>query len=674
MASETELQENQVLLSLIRRRYEEGIGAAEENRRLHSQDLRFCFDSETNAQWDPEVLALRQGRPSYTFNRVLQPVNMVLGDQRQTRPAVKVRPSSDGATQEVADIFGGLFRSIEEASRAEAIYDEQFKQAVGGGFGELRILPEFLPGSFDQVLRIKNIPNPLTVVRDPECTDPCGADAMWCMVGDRISREKYKTLYPVGDESTFDMSRDSQGWFTDKEVRVVEYFERVSKEKTIALLDDGRVIDWDTAARKVDEHLKATNPEGEFPRMVKTRKVLQWKVMWVKVDGSTVLEGPIEYDWLRIPVIRIPGRYINIEGKQKLQSLIRHSKDSQRAYNFRVSDTIERSGLTSKAPYMVTPKMIVGLEGMWANANSVPRPYLLYNVDKDAPEIKPTREPPIDMPAGSMALAQQDAENIQATTGAFNPSLGNANDMNRVSGVALVQHTSRGDLASHEFIDNYGKALQLLAECAIDMIPTVYDTERVERIVHPDGSDENVTVNQQGPAGDIINSLKNGKYDSTVTIGPSYQTARQETLQTLLDAAKVVPQINQVGGDLLVSKIDDPIASELAKRLRKPLIAQGIIDPTPEEKKNMAPPPPPDPMHVAEVKRAQALADKDSADAVIAQRKAGSSEFDQAERIADLVNMHLKNILAAQQAHAGTPAGMAAAVKADAQAEATTVS
>jgi Phage P22-like portal protein len=303
---------------------------------------------------------------------------------------------------------------------------------------------------------------------------------------------------------------------------------------------------------------------------------------------------------------------------------------------------------------------------MWATANTAPRPYLIYNIDKDAPEVKPSREAPIDMPAGSLALAQQDAENIQATTGAFNPALGNANDMNRVSGTALVQHTSRGDLASHEFIDNYGKALQLLAECGVDMIPTIMDTERIERIVHPDGSDENVPINKVLENGDILNELKKGRYDTTVTIGPSYQTARQEALSTLISAADTLPQIRDVAPDLIASRIDDPIAVELVKRLRKPLIAQGIVQPTEQEKKTMGPPPPPDPMHVAEVQRAQALASEDTAKALIAHNKANSSNLEQAKLIADIVSQHLENILNAQKAHAGNPDVITAQVEADA--------
>src|ERR1700690_24730 len=176
-------------------KYEKGAAADSENRRLHTEDLTFLYDTENFGQWDPFVISLRQGRPSYTFNRCLQPVNMILGDQRQTAPAIKVRPIKDGS-QAVADIFGGLWRSIEQDSRAEEIYGEAYKHSVGGGFGEMMLMPEWeADNSFDQVLRLHWIPNPLTVVRDPESTDPCGADAQWAMEGGRISTEKFEAEY-----------------------------------------------------------------------------------------------------------------------------------------------------------------------------------------------------------------------------------------------------------------------------------------------------------------------------------------------------------------------------------------------------------------------------------------------------------------------------------------------
>jgi Phage P22-like portal protein len=647
-------------LGTMRDRYQRGAAANEENRRLHTEDLCFAFDAEQFGQWDPMVISQRQGRPSYTFNRVLSAINMVLGDQRQTRPAIKVRPSSENASQATAEKIGGLWRSIEQDSRAEAIYDECYKHSVAGGFGELRILPEWKsPESFDQCLRIKNIPNPLTVIRDPESTDPCGADAKWAMVGDKISNEAYDAEFPefAGKRSTFMMSRDSLGWYNVDQTRVVEYFERVPFDKEIALLSDGRVVDWTDKEKAVEKHLSKTGRDGSYAKVVRTRKVRTHKIRYTKCDGANILEGPTLYDWKRIPVVRMPGRYINIEGKMKLQSLIRHSKDSQRAYNFQSSDAIERSALVPKARYFVTPKMILGFEDLWNSSNTSPRIYMPFNVDKDAPNNgAPFREQPIDVPAGAIAMAQKAAQDIQATTGFFDPALGNADDMNRVSGKALVTHTRRSDLGSHEFIDNYGKALQLLAEIGIDMMRSVYDTERTERVLHADGTDEQVTFNGE----DGEHDLTSGSYGCTVTIGPAYQTERQETLATLIDAAQTIPAIAQVAPDLIAKAIDSPDSEELNKRLRMALIRQGVIQPTDKEKEEMGPPPQPNPVQQAEAMRSVALAHKDAADAFIAQNKAAGADVAHRRLIAETVREELNNILKAQQIGAQHPETFAA--------------
>jgi Phage P22-like portal protein len=649
-------EEERKLLARIRANYEKGVGANEENRRMFSEDLRFAFDSEGMGQWAPEALALRKGRPSYTFNRVIGPINHIIADQRQSRPDSKFRPASQGATQATADVYDGLWRCMWRDSRADATVDQQFKYAVAGGFGEWRLIPEYENDhSFDQVLRLRNVPNPLTVIRDPECYDPCGADAMWALVADRLSKDKYKELYPQGPESSFVMSRDSFGWFTDDEVRVAEYWERIAYKKRIGLLDNDKVVEL---TPQMLDALEQTKGKPGAAQLLNEREVVAWKVRWCKVDGSRVLEGPIDYDWQRIPLIRVPGRYINIEGRQKFQSAIRHSKDAQRSYNFRRSDMIERSSLIPKAPYLVTAKMIQGFTDIWSNANVSARPYLPYNVDKDAPDMKPTREAPIDLPAGALALAQQDSEDIQATTGFFDPALGNAEDMNRVSGKALIQHTRRSDLGSYEFIDGFGKALQLTAEMFADMVPTVYDSKRIATIVGKDDAERLVELNGDG---DLAHDLTAGRYDVTVTLGPSWQTARQEALATLLDAVGAMPILGQMAPDLIVKNMDSPDAEELARRVRLGLIRAGIVKPTDQEKADLAstPPPPPDPRAVAETQEAQAKASEAAAKAAEAHARVQIGPIETNRLIAEAAGKHLENLKTAIEI--GQPNAAAAA-------------
>jgi hypothetical protein len=671
-----EIEDDGALMSRIRTFHDDGVGAWEENRRMHSEDLNFIYNAEAMGQWDPVVLQNRRGKPCYTFNRCLQPVNMVVADMRQTRPAGKVRPASDGASEAVSDIFAGLCRDIEKCSRADQIYKEQFKFAVAGGFGAWRVMPTYMQddgkGAFDQVLRVLNIANPQTVIWDPQCADACAADANRCIVAERISDDIYDQLYttgenPVGNRSSFNLSRDSYGWFTDKEVRIAEYFERIPREKHIAKMTDGTVREYDADLRATEEHLDdhgLTNEKHGVTRIARNkktgekmiRKTTKWQVMWVKVDGSNVLAGPYYYDWKRIPVVRCPGRYINIEGRKKFQSLIRHSKDAQRSYNSRASDMIERSALLPKAPYLVTETMIKGYENEWNQANVQSRPYLPYNIDKNAEGGMPFRVQPLDLPQGAMALAQMSIQDIQATIGYFDPALGNAEDMNRVSGKALVQHTKRSDLGSFEFIDGFSSALQLTWEMFVDMIPSVMDSERVVRIIGHDGIEKMIEVNKEHPdTGDIMNDLSEGTYDVEVTIGPSFQSARQEALDTLISFAEAMPQAAPVIADLIAKNIDSPDAQEMSNRLRIPLIQQGIIQPTEKEKqqgvgsqKNQQQQMQ-EKQQQLEMQLLQSKTQKMGADAVIAKSRADAGPMERQKIQFETAGKHLANIKLAHE-------------------------
>jgi hypothetical protein len=676
-----EIPDAGILMSRIRNFYDEGVGAWEENRRMHSEDLNFIYNSEAMGQWDPVVLQNRRGKPSYTFNRVIGPVNLVVGDMKQTRPSAKVRPASSSASEAVADIFAGLCRSIEQASRSDLIYKEQYKYAVAGGFGAWRIMPTYLEddgdGAFDQVLRMINISNPQTVVWDPQCADPCGGDANRCIVAERISDEIYQALYKDENGVSFNMSRDSYGWFTDKEVRIAEYFERVPREKMIAQMTNGAVVDYDEELKANEAYMDEqgiTFEKHGVNRIArykdgkpKVRKTIKWQVMWVKIDGTNVLEGPYYYDWKRIPVVRCPGRYINIEGRRKFQSLIRHSKDAQRSYNSRASDMIERSALIPKAPYLVTEAMIKGYESEWNQANTQSRPYLPYNVDpkSNGTNGMPQRMEPLDLPQGAIALAQMSIQDIQATIGFYDASVGNADDMNRVSGKALVQHNRRSDLGSYEFVDGFAAATQLTWEMYIDMIPHTYDSERIERTIGASGIEQMVTLNQSTGQVDengqdvILNDLKKGKYDVTVTLGSNYETARQESLDTLLGLAETLPQTAAIISDLIAKNVDTPDAHEMERRLRIPLIQQGIVKPTPQEQQAGVGQPTPaqqaaQAMQQLEQRLALAKTQKTEADAAIAGSRAQASPMEQ-EKL-KLGNMVLASkIHDAALGHAGVP-------------------
>jgi hypothetical protein len=68
-----------------------------------------------------------------------------------------------------------------------------------------------------------------------------------------------------------------------------------------------------------------------------------------------------------------------------------------------------------------------------------------------------------------------------------------------------------------------------------------------------------------------IYNLGVGKYDVTISTGASYQTKRQEAVETQLELLKIDPQLMPIIGDILVGNMDIPGAEEIAERLKKML-------------------------------------------------------------------------------------------------------
>lgn len=584
--------------------FSEREGAESANRKNLLDDLRFAF--VPGAQYDPDALARRRGRPNYSFNRTVGAINQVIGDQRMIHPGGKVRAINKHASVGTAEKLTGLIRDIEAQSAAEDIYDDAFKYSVAGGWGVWRVVPVYADDeSFDQVLRIKRVRNPLTAFFDQQA-DAFGRGAQRVLIADRITAASYKAKYGDRSFQNLPVTRDSQGWCDSDEVRIGEYYRVDHQSKKIALLSDGRVMDWSTA---LERELAQQREAGLHDiSVIRTRTVQKPVVTWAKIDAAQVLEGPFEYEYDHIPCVRLPGRYINIEGEDFYQSLILHSKDAQRVYNYNRSAMVETVALQPRAPYVGTAKMFKGLERHWNNANTGNAPYLPFNVDPDAPNMSPKREMGPEVPQAYMALAAHDAEDIKHTTGYINPAIDQqtrAGDAE--SGVALRSRLMAGDSGSYEFIDNLGKAIKFTHEIIISMIPVHYDTERVVRILGADGRESFADYDPQ--------ELKKAKFDVTVTLGPSYATSRMEALDTLLEASQTMPVIAQEAPDIIVRNLDVKGADEIEKRIRRQLIMAGKIQPTEEEAAEIGPPPPPDPTQVALARRLEAQAQRDEATA-----------------------------------------------------------
>jgi DNA-binding transcriptional regulator of glucitol operon len=356
-------------------------------------------------------------------------------------------------------------------------------------------------------------------------------------------------------------------------VIVAEYFWKEPVVKTIGLTPDGRTIE-------------DAKPPMDF---VKTRKVHTHKVMWAKVSGKAVLEGPQEFPCSEIPVVSVVGEEIDRGDKVVRSSVIRYAKDPAQLYNYWSSADAELVALQPKAPYIVTTKQVEGLEDIWASANSSNDPYLPYNPDEKAPP--PQRAQPPVSSAGMAQQAMKAVEDMKATTGIYDAGLGNRS--NEQSGVAIRQRQMESDVANSIYSDNLAKSIARCGRILVDMIPKIYDTARAVRILGKDDAEKIVEINKQvyqpGLGMGVINPVTLGKYAVRVSVGPNYSTRRQETAESMMAFVKSFPQTAGMVSDLIADAMDWPNKDRFVDRLKKTLPPQ-LRDPddmSPEEQQQM---------------------------------------------------------------------------------------
>lgn len=586
------------VLSVMRSRMTMAISALSGTRDSELDDLRFYAGSPDNQwQWPNDVLQTRgssQGpvvsaRPCLTINKLPQHVKQITNEQRMNRPTIKVLPVDDKSDIEMADVFNGVIRHIEYTSDADVAYDTACENQVTYGEGYLRILTEYCDDtSFDQEIKIGRIRNSFSVYMDPMIQDPAGADARWCFITDDMTKDEYERAYPKASPISTLTARgigDSSinQWISETTVRVAEYFYIECEKATLNLYPGNQTALTGTPE---DSLLRAM-----FGKPLRSRQSDRERVKWCKTNGYEILE---ESEWAGsfIPVVRVVGNEFEVDGQLYVSGLVRNAKDAQRMYNYWCSQEAEMLALAPKAPFIGYGGQFEGYEQQWKTANTQNWPYLEVNPDvtdgQGAVLPLPERAQPPMASSGLLQAKAGASEDIKSTTGQYNASLGMTS--NERSGKAILARQRESDVGTYHYADNLARAVRHIGRQLVDLIPKIYDTARVARILGEDGEPSTVKMNPDqeepvkkimGPGGVVVDKIYNprvGKYDVRVITGPGYATKRQEALESMAQLLQGNSQLWQVAGDLFVKNMDWPGAQDLAKRLQKMLDPQVMAD------------------------------------------------------------------------------------------------
>lgn len=541
-----------------------------------------------------------------TQNKIRQHNLQIINDARQNKAGVKITPTAGAASADAAQVFEGLIRRIEYQSMANDAYSTAFYHQVESGLGFVTVETKYVDeqSGFEQELFVGRVADPDTIYYDPDCVEYDKSDMMYAFEFVHVPRETWDENHPKNQTPPAAALDYTSDWVTKDHVRVAKFWRRVERKDRLHLLTNGVTVR--------DSELQDDRRKALAPLVDRTREVIDYDVEWFRIEGDDIVE---EGKWAGkfIPIAPCIGEETLIDGVLDRKGHTRSQIDAQRVYNYWSSSAVEQVALQSKTPYVAAAKAIEGHEGLWNTANIKNHSVLIYNgVDDDGKDIAPPQrqEPPTMGQAylQGMQMARQDLLDV---TGQYQAELGMPS--NERSGTAIQARQRQGDTATYHYIDNQAKMIRHVGRILLDLIPKVYDTTRIHKIINPDGSNTDVIMSPHAPApfmrmaqtpqgwqpvgkdnADLVNADQHrpdvriifnptmGTYGIEADVGPSYGTQRQEAANAFVQIMTQNPAAFTVVGDLWADNSDFPGAEVLAERLRRGLPQQYKPGPDPQ--------------------------------------------------------------------------------------------
>lgn len=557
-----DFRDEQSFLLYIRTLVNDDLEFDRKNREAGIEDSKFMVGD----QWDNTVRArrARARKPILTVNRLPAFVAQLVGNRRLNETEISVIPRNDG-TKAIAEIRMGLMRDVQDTSNADRAYDKAYENCVICSIGNFGVGLEYASNDvFDQDIKIKEYPNPHSIVWDRTLVEKTGRDAGHVTVIDTLPKVVFENEYP--DVVPSDIANDQEivtqhinGWFTPDDVRVAEFWRMRTRKRKLALMRNGTTVDItdlddaDPQLTQIAVHPKTNKP---FTRMVDKPYAEMYKVC-----GTAVLDGPYELPISRVPVFRVPAWEVTIGDIKERWGLIRFMKDPQRLHNYWRSTIAEKLMMSPRARWVAPKESIMGSEAEWRNAHQSDDPLLTYNGEGG---VAPTYVPPPPIEQGLLTEANMSVQDLRDVSNIHEAMLGQQS--NEVSGKAITARQRVGETGTVLFSDNLNAAIEECGSVIDELIPVAYDTIRTIRVLGPDDKATFQLINDPDNAESVDITL--GRYSVKVTTGPSFNTKRVEATESMLNMVNAAPQLMQFVADLIVQNQDWPGSDEIAKRLR----------------------------------------------------------------------------------------------------------
>ena len=577
--------------------------ALREERLQCLQDRRFY--SIAGAQWEGPLGEQFEAKPKFEVNKIHLAVIRIINEYRNNRITVEFMPKDGTKDNKLCDTCNGLFRADELDSGAEEAYDNAFEEAVGGGFGALRLRTVYEdeedPDDDRQRIKIEPIYDAdSSVFFDLDAKRQDKADAKMCFVLYSMTHDAYKDTW--GDDPASwgkTIQQTEFDWYTPDVVFVAEYY-KVEETSDVSITFEGvagdekklRLSELEDDPTKLDE-LEGTGYKETRRKRIKTTKVHKYVL-----SGNKVLEDSGFIAGKCIPIVPTYGKRWFVDNVERCMGHVRLCKDAQRLKNMQVSKLGELSALSSISKPILVPEQVAGHQLMWAEDNIKNYPYLLINPITGAdgnpmPAAPVAYTKPPEVPQALAALLQLTESDMQAI-------LGNQQEADKmvsnISGKAVEMIQTRMDMQTFIYVSNFAKAIRRTGEIWLSMAKDVYvEPGRKMKTINALNKLGRVELMTSGKAENsgalqYDNDLSRAAFDVSVDVGPSSASRREATVRSLTGLMQVAtdPETQQVLQAMAIMNMEGEGVADVREFFRKKLVRMGAMKPTDEEAQAMA--------------------------------------------------------------------------------------
>ncbi len=316
--------------------------------------------------------------------------------------------------------------------------------------------------------------------------------------------------------------------------------------------------------------------EGEMVRIEEKRPSKKHKIIHYRIAGEYELDKT-EFPSEQLPLVFVDNNsYYDKIGKQITRSFFGDCRDTQRYINYLRTQSAYILKVSRYDQWIGSKKNVSSLDTQrnWRDPTSI-QGMLTYD---ESPEgNKPEQVRPPELSASLFQQYELAIQDLYTSTGLYPARMGQSGD--EASGAAIDARTRQGSYATYVFYNSINRAVATGGEIVNEMIPRVYDSERIMTLMMPDKGMKNVTINRENDeyGESVENDIRKGTYQVRLKPGPSYEGQKDQALQSLREVLKADPTSWILIADLFAENLPLSNTIEIKNRL-KTRVSPDIIE------------------------------------------------------------------------------------------------